>query len=70
MAANRATKSIKNAITIYEMCSSALVPVPFFGASGPTMGSAAGVLLCQVIPNWIYVGRARRLKQGLGEKSP
>jgi hypothetical protein len=29
------------------------------GASGPAIGSAVGVLACQVIPNWIYVGRRR-----------
>ncbi len=29
------------------------------GASGPAIGSAVGVLACQVIPNWIYIGRRR-----------
>lgn len=40
------------------------------GASGPTLGSAAGVLLCQVIPNWLYVIRARRrdLNQTVGSR--
>ncbi|QDP95181.1 oligosaccharide flippase family protein [Microlunatus elymi] len=36
------------------------------GASGPAIGSAVGVLLCQVVANWIYVGRRRRAA-GSGE---
>ena len=30
------------------------------GAAGPVIGSAVGVLLCQVIANWVYVRRAQR----------
>lgn len=30
------------------------------GASGPILGSAAGVLLCQTVPNWIFVRWLRR----------
>lgn len=31
-----------------------------FGATGPVVGSAVGVLACQLLPNWLYVRRSQR----------
>lgn len=34
------------------------------GAAGPAIGSVVGVLLCQVLPNWIYVRRRLGIRRG------
>jgi O-antigen/teichoic acid export membrane protein len=36
------------------------------GAAGPVIGSAVGVFLCQVVANWIYVGRDQRRRALVG----
>jgi O-antigen/teichoic acid export membrane protein len=33
-----------------------------YGAAGPVIGSAIGVLCCQVVANWIYVRRVRAIR--------
>jgi O-antigen/teichoic acid export membrane protein len=33
------------------------------GAAGPVIGSAVGVLLCQVIANWVYVRRTQQAEE-------
>jgi O-antigen/teichoic acid export membrane protein len=40
------------------------------GAAGPIIGSAVGVLVCQVMANWIYVRRdlARRSMAAVAEQ--